>query len=257
MSLHHFLHDYWTLFIEAFILFGLLYYTYHYLKRTQGARLLVWTVCSFVTLTLIAQLFHLVILNWLLRNVSIFLAMALVIIFQPELRRALNEFGLQRLFTSASERHEIIEELTDIAFELSAKGFGGLIALERDVNLEPWVENGVTLDALLSKELMLTLFHPKTLLHDGGVVIREGRILGAGCIFPLSQRDDLDRTLGLRHRAGLGLSEETDAITLIISEETGHVSICHRGIMKRNLHEKEFQDCLNQFMMREAPKSTT
>ncbi|MBX9743516.1 MAG: diadenylate cyclase CdaA [Chthoniobacterales bacterium] len=257
MSLYHLFYDHWTSGLEIFILGALLYYIYLFLKKTQGARLLIRVVLIFIVLTFLAQFLHLVVLNWLLRNVSIFLAMALVIIFQPELRRALNEFGLQSLFTSASERHELIEELTNLIFELSRKGFGALIALERDVNLKTWVDTGVPLDALLSTELVMTLFHPKTLLHDGGVIIRGDRILGAGCIFPLSQRDDLDRTLGLRHRAGLGLSEETDAITLIVSEETGHVSICDRGVIKRHLHEKEFRDCLNNLMIREESKTTS
>jgi diadenylate cyclase len=257
LSLSHILRDHWTSGLEVFILFALLYYAYCYLKRTQGARLLIWIVVTFIALTFLSQLLHLVVLNWLLRNVSIFLAMALVIIFQPELRRALNEFGLQRLFTSASERHEAIEELTDLVFELSTKGFGALIALEGDVDLTSWIASGVHLDALLSKELMVTLFHPKTLLHDGGVVIRENRIVGAGCIFPVSQRDDLDRTLGLRHRAGLGLSEETDAITLIISEETGDVSLCYRGVMERNLHEEEFKKRLSQLMSREEQEKNS
>lgn len=256
MSLTPAFHGHWTLVLELLILGALLFYTYRYLKRTQGARLLVGAVCVFIVLTFIAHFFHLVVLSWLLQNVSIFLAMTLVIIFQPELRRALNEFGLQRLFTSASERRETIEELTDLVFELSAKGFGALIALERDTDLEAWVESGVTLDALLSKELVVTLFHPKTLLHDGGVIIRTNRILGAGCIFPLSQRDNLDRTLGLRHRAGLGLSEETDAIILVVSEETGQITICYRGTMERNLNEEEFQNRLNQLMTKEEIKNT-
>lgn len=235
---------------SAFFFFCFITFIF-FLKKTQGARLFIGVIFIFVLLTFVAQFLHLVVLNWLLRDVSIFLGMALVVIFQPELRRALNKFGLQRFFTSASQRREVIEELTNLVFELSRKGFGALIALERDVNLQTWVDTGVALDALLSTELVMTLFHPKTLLHDGGVIIRGDRILGAGCIFPLSQRDDLDRTLGLRHRAGLGLSEETDAITLIVSEETGQVSLCNRGVIKRPLHEKEFRDYLSHLLIRD------
>ena len=246
-----FLSDYWTSGVEILILSSLIYYGTLYLRRIPGTRILIWLALTFFILTFISQVLDLVVLNWLLRSFSIFLTIALVIIFQPELRRALNELGIHRLFTSALQRREEIEELTDIVFDLSTKGFGGLIALEGDMDLSSTVESGVKLDALLSKELMLTLFHPKTLLHDGGVIISNDRIIGAGCIFPLSQRDDLDRTMGLRHRAGLGLSEESDAIVLVISEETGHVAICYRGTIERHLNEEQFQARLNQLIIRE------
>lgn len=250
-ALFTFLSDNWTTGLEIVILATLLYYGYLYIKRIQGARVLVWVALTFLALTVISQILDLAILNWLLKNISAFLAMSLVIIFQPELRRALNEFGIHRFFTSASQRRETIEDLTNLAFALSAKGFGALIALERDMSLNSFLETGIKIDALFSNELITTIFYPKTLLHDGGVIISDGRILGASCIFPLSQRDDLDRTLGLRHRAGLGLSEETDAITLVISEETGNVSICHGGIIERDLNEEEFQQCLSQLVLRE------
>lgn len=245
-----FLSDNWTTGLEILILATLLYYGYLYIKKIQGARILIWIGLMFVSLTFIAQILDLAVLNWLLRNISAFIAMALVVIFQPELRRALNEFGIHRLFTSASQRREAIEDLTNLVFDLSAKGFGALIALERDISLNTFVETGIKIDALFSKELITTIFYPKTLLHDGGVIISDGRILGASCIFPLSQRDDLDRTLGLRHRAGLGLSEETDAIILVVSEETRSISICHGGIIERHLNEQEFEQCLQQLMLR-------
>ncbi len=251
-----FLTDNWTAGLEILILATLFYYGYLYMKRIQGARILIWAGLTFLTLTFVSQILDLAILNWLLKNISAFLAMSLVIIFQPELRRALNEFGIHRFFTSVSQRREAIEDLTNLVFDLSAKGFGALIALERDMSLHAFLETGIKTDALFSKELITTIFYPKTLLHDGGVIISDGRILGAGCIFPLSQRDDLDRTLGLRHRAGLGLSEETDAITLVISEETGNVSICHGGIIERDLNEEAFQQCLNQLMLREEDETT-
>ncbi len=250
-----FFSDNWTTGLEIVILATLLYYGYLYIKKIQGARILIWIGLIFVSLTFIAQILDLALLNWLLRNISAFIAMSLVIIFQPELRRALNEFGIHRLFTSVSQRREAIEDLTNLVFDLSAKGFGALIALERDISLNTFVETGINIDAVFSNELITTIFHPKTLLHDGGVIISDGRIVAASCIFPLSQRDDLDRTLGLRHRAGLGLSEETDAIILVISEETRNVSICHGGIIERHLNEEEFQQCLHQLMLQGAQES--
>jgi diadenylate cyclase len=149
-----------------------------------------------------------------------------------------------------------VEEITDVVFDLSSKGFGALIAIERDISLSPVAESGVALDADVSKELLLTIFHPKTVLHDGGVILSGDRIVAAGCIFPLTQRDDLDRTLGLRHRAGLGLSEESDTIALVVSEENGQVSICHSGVIERNLNFERFRKRLSQLLLHEENHAT-
>lgn len=252
-----FFHENWTSGLEIIILGTLVYYSYLYLTRIQGSQILIWVTLTFVVLTFISQVLNLAVLSWLLKSISAFLVIALVIIFQPELRRAFNELGIHRFFTSALQHREAIEELTEIVFDLSNKGFGALIALEGDMDLKAIVETGVKLDALLSKELILTLFHPKTLLHDGGVIISNERIVGAGCIFPISQRDDLERTIGLRHRAGLGLSEEFDVIVLVISEETGYVSLCYRGSIDRHLSEQQFQERLSQLIIPENAASSS
>jgi diadenylate cyclase len=241
----------WTSGLEILILSAILYNLYLYLRGTHAARILIGLALVFLTLTFISQLLDLAVLSWLLRSFSIFLAIALVVLFQPELRRALNELGSHHFFTTVLQRREAIEELTDVVFDLSSKGYGALIAIERDINLDPVAESGVALDADFSKELLLTIFHPKTVLHDGGVIVSGDRIVAAGCIFPLTQRDDLDRTLGLRHRAGLGLSEESDTIALVVSEESGQVSICHSGIIERNLPFERFRKRLSQLLLRE------
>ncbi len=251
---HHllgFLHASWTSGLEILILSAILYNLYLYLRGTHAARILIGLALVFLTLTFISQLLDLAVLSWLLRSFSIFLAIALVVLFQPELRRALNELGSHHFFTTVLQRREAIEELTDVVFDLSSKGYGALIAIERDISLDPVAESGVALDADFSKELLLTIFHPKTVLHDGGVIVSGDRIVSAGCIFPLTQRDDLDRTLGLRHRAGLGLSEESDTIALVVSEESGQVSICHSGMIERNLPFERFRKRLSQLLLRE------
>jgi diadenylate cyclase len=249
-------HEYWTSGMEILIIASILYYIYLYLRGTHGARILIGVALVFLTLSFISQVLDLAVLGWLLRSFSVFLAIALVVIFQPELRRALNELGSHRFFTTALQRREAVEELTDAVFDLSSKGFGALIALERDISLKPFSESGVELDAEFSKELLLTIFHPKTVLHDGGVIVRGERIVAAGCIFPLTQRDDLDRAIGLRHRAGLGLSEESDTIVLIVSEESGQVSICHSGVIERNLNVERFSKCLSQLLLLEENNAT-
>lgn len=246
-----FIRSSWTSGLEILILSTILYNLYLYLRGTHAARILIGLALIFLTLTFISQLLDLAVLSWLLRSFSIFLAIALVVLFQPELRRALNELGSHHFFTTVLQRKEAIEELTDVVFDLASKGFGALIAIERDIALKSVAESGVALDADFSKELLLTIFHPKTVLHDGGVIVSGDRIVAAGCIFPLTQRDDLDRTLGLRHRAGLGLTEESDTIALVISEESGQVSICHSGIIERNLPFERFRKRLSQLMLRE------
>lgn len=246
-----FLQAQWTSGVEIIILGAVIYYIYLYLRGTHGARILIGLALVFLTLTLVSQLLNLEVIGWLLRSISVFLAIALVVIFQPELRRALTELGSHRFFTTVVEEKETIEVITDAVFELSSKGFGALIAIERDLSLKAIVETGVALDAKFSKELALTVFHPKTVLHDGGMVVAGDRIVAAACIFPLTQREDLDRNLGLRHRAGLGLGEESDAVSIIVSEETGQVSICHRGAIERNLGVEKFRERLNQLLFHE------
>lgn len=239
----------WRPTFEILILATVLYYIYLYLRGTHGARILIGLVLVFLTLTFLSQLGHLMVIGWILKSVSVFLAIALVVIFQPELRRALTDLGSHPFFTSAFEKRETIEEITDTVFEIASKGFGALIAVEREIDLKPFLETGVSVDAEYSKELTLTIFHPKTVLHDGGLIVRNDRIVAAACVFPLTQREDLDRQLGLRHRAGLGLSEESDALAIVVSEETGQVSICHSGILERNLTVDKFRRRLSQLLL--------
>jgi diadenylate cyclase len=246
----------WTSALEILILSALLYYVYLYLRGTRGARILIGAAMLFLGLTFISEILDLAVLGWLLKSFSVFLAIALVVIFQPELRRALNEIGSHRFFTTALQRREEIEEITDAVFDLASKGFGALLALERDIALDSVAESGVAIDAKFSKELLLTIFHPKTVLHDGGVIVGSDRIVAAGCIFPLTQRDDLDRTIGLRHRAGLGLSEESDTVVIVVSEESGQVSICHSGSIERNLNVERFGKRLSQLLLSETNHAT-
>lgn len=241
--------EYWTAGVEILIIALVLYYSYLYLRGTRGARILFALAVIFITLTLLTQFLNLTVIGWLLRSFSVFLAIALVVIFQPELRRALTELGSHHFFASSFQQRETLEEITDTVFELSSKGIGALIAIEREVGMRQIVETGVAIDCHFTKELLLTIFHPKTVLHDGGAIVRNDRLVAAACIFPLTQREDLDRNLGLRHRAGLGLSEETDAVCIIVSEETGQVSVCHNGVIERNLNVERFRRLLEQLML--------
>jgi diadenylate cyclase len=247
-SIFDFAGDYWRAAIEIAILSVVLYYAYLYFRGTRGAKVLTGLAISFLTLTLFSQLLQLVVISWLLRSLTAFLAIALVVIFQPELRRALAALGSHHIFTGAVQGRETLELVRQSVFELSNRQFGALIALERDTNLQVFAESGVQIDCDLSSELLLTIFQPRTPLHDGGLIIQNDRILAAACIFPVSQRDDLERNLGLRHRAAVGISEESDAIAIVVSEETGVVSICHRGRIERNFEPETFRRRLAQLL---------
>jgi diadenylate cyclase len=246
-----FLASSWTSAVEILIIAAVLYFSYRNLHRTYGARIMIGLAMVFLSLVLVSQLLNLVVIGWILRSLSVFLAIALVVIFQPELRRALTDLGSHPFFSPGFEKSEVIEDLADTVFELASKGFGALLAIEREISLKPFVETGVQLDAEYTKELVLTIFQPKTVLHDGGVIVRKERLVAAACIFPLTQREDLDRDLGLRHRAALGLSEESDAVAITVSEETGQISICHGGVLERNLKPDEFRGLLTRLLFHE------
>jgi diadenylate cyclase len=241
----------WRSAIEIGILWLVIYHGYLYFRGTRGAKVLSGLALALLTLLLVARLLKLVVILWLIQSITAFLAVALVVIFQPELRRALAALGSHHFFSATPQNRETIEVIADIVFDLSNRQFGALIAVERDINIGSFAESGVTIDCELSPELVVTIFQPKTPLHDGGLILRNDRILAAACIFPVSQREDLDRNLGLRHRAALGLSEESDAVTLVVSEETGIVSICHRGKIERNFDPESLKLRLAELFLQE------
>ncbi len=226
-----------------------IYFSWLLLRGTRGARVLTTLAVFFVSVMLLAQVLELRVIGWLFHNLSSFLVFALVVIFQPEIRRALAAFGSHRLLSFVTESPEAAEILADATFDLANRQLGALIAIERDSSLDQFAESGVPVDAELSAELLVTIFYPKTPLHDGGVIIRGSRIVSAASIFPVSQRSDLDRNLGLRHRAGLGLSEDHDAVVIVVSEETGIVSVCHRGTIERNFDPESFKTKLNELLL--------
>ncbi len=239
----------WRGLFEILLLSVGIYYGYLYFRGTRGAKVLTGLAIVFLTLTLISQLLNLTVIGWIIRSFSVFLAVALVVIFQPELRRGLAELGGHPIFSLTSEKRETVHDIAEAVTQLANKQFGALIAIERDTAIRVYEETGVELDATFSVELMLALFQPKSALHDGGVVMRNGRVAAAACIFPVSQRETLDRSLGLRHRAGLGITEESDAIAVIVSEETGAISICHRRRIERNFSPETFRKRIGELLL--------
>jgi diadenylate cyclase len=232
----------WRSIIEIILLSIGIYYGYVYFRGTRGAKVLTGLAIVFLTLTLISTLLNLVVIGWLVRSFSVFLAIALVVIFQPELRRGLAELGGHPIFSLTSEKRETVHDLAEAVTQLANKQFGALLAIERDTSIRVYEETGVTLDSDFSVELVLSIFHPKAALHDGGIA-------AAACIFPVSQRETLDRSLGLRHRAALGITEESDAVAIVVSEETGGISICHRRRIERNFTPETFRQRIGEILL--------
>lgn len=247
-----FAQEHWGDAIEILILWVILYYGYVFFHATRGARIFTGLVSGWIALTLLSEVLELEVIGWILKGVSVFLVIAMVVIFQPELRRALAELGSNRLFSrfTAEADQEFIENLCEIIGLLSKKRVGALVAIERSIELKPFLETGVAMDCLLSREIIQTIFHPNTALHDGGMIIRlrDERILGAGCVFPLHQQEMQDRSIGLRHRAGMGVTEESDAIAIVISEETGNVSLAFNGKLESDLKLITLRERLDELL---------
>ena len=245
-----FLQEHWRSAVEILILWVFIYQFYRTFRATRGARILVGLAMIFVALTLASQLLQLEVMQFIITRVAVVAALALLIIFQPELRMALARLGSSRLWSfNITQQEEFLSSVADAVWQLSKKRYGALFAIERSISLKDQIETGVEINGDLSSELALTIFHPKTALHDGGVVLSGERIVAASCVFSVSQTEIGDRSMGLRHRAAIGLTEESDAVSIVVSEETGAVSICVDGRIERNMDEDGFRDRLEEIFL--------
>jgi diadenylate cyclase len=241
--------------IEIAILATLIYYCWKFFRGTRSARVLAGFGFLLATLSLAAKILSLTVIQKLLSISSTFLVIALVIIFQPELRRIFAEVGSRQLIGSHRQQTEVIESVIGALEQLQQDGHGALIAFEREITYGPARENGTLIDARVSDDLLSTIFFPKTPLHDGGAIIVQDRLAVAAAIFPLTQTEGLQRTLGLRHRAALGLSDETDAVVVVLSEETGIISLAVGGELRRPLTTDELRSQLVAILQNNDAKS--
>jgi diadenylate cyclase len=230
--------------LVALIFYGLFYL----IQGTRAVQLLRGILLVILLAVLASSVFHLTAFNWLIRNSIPALLVAIPVIFQPELRRALERLGrpgtlLTRRDTSATQA---ISAISRAAGEMSQKRFGALIVLEGRTGLQDFVDTGVALDAQLSKDLLLSIFFKNAALHDGAVIIREDRVAAAACMLPLSESTALDRDLGTRHRAAVGVTEGTDAIAVVVSEESGDIAVARNGRLARRLDEGELNRVLHR-----------
>ena len=253
-----FIEQHWRDGIEILVLAFCIYQLYRAFRATRGAQILVGLGLILVALALVTEIFDFQVIGWIITRSAAVLAFALLVIFQPELRNGLARLGSSRLFSLSSKRRlAFVERLADAVVLLSKKRIGALFAIQRGISLKEQLETGVVLDAHFTPELAMSVFFPKSPLHDGGMIIADDRVAGAACVFPVTEKEMKDRSTGLRHRAAIGLTERTDSIAIVVSEETGSISISENGSLQRNLTEKQFREKLSEIFFSGQPSNET
>jgi diadenylate cyclase len=247
----------WLSVLDILLVAGIFFALLYSVRDTQAMSLLRGIIFLFVVFTLLTSLVALPAFSWLVSNALPALLIAVPVIFAPEIRRALERIGRAGMLMTAANKaksvhmEQILQAIVSAAARLSARQHGALIVLQRLETLEAHVEAGVKMDADVTPELLLQIFYPNTPLHDGAVVIADGKLVAAACVMPLSSSGILNRTpergMGLRHRAALGISEATDAIAVVVSEETGSISIAHSGRMIRGIDPERLENILMAF----------
>lgn len=245
--------------LDILIMAVILYELLILLRRTRSSALLKG-VFLLLVIVMLSSLLGLTSLNWLMSTILNNGAVVLLILFQPEIRKGLEKMGRSTLLGKGKQHHgdadvheRIVTEVIQTMTDLSRRRVGALICFERRTGLQDVIDTGTRVDAEISAPLLENIFEPNTPLHDGAVVIREERVEAAACILPLTEASGVSRELGTRHRAGIGLSENSDAIVLIVSEETGTMSLARGGVLRRPLTEADLREILQEIY---APESS-
>jgi diadenylate cyclase len=230
---------------------------YEALKLIRGTRAMQMAIGSLLVAILFygSRLFPLQTVNWLIRNLLAYVVIAAIVLFQSDIRRALSQLGRAPFFRHwrAEQSAESIEEVITAAGLLAKARVGAIIVFEREIGLRNYVESGIPIDATLSYDLLTTIFQPSTPLHDGAVIVQEARIAAAACFLPLTVSPKLDRDLGTRHRAAIGLTEESDAVAIVISEERGEISLSLQGRIERRLTPDDLRARLQVLILQRRP----
>lgn len=239
--------------IDIVLVASIIYGTLLLLRGTQAVQLLRGVILLALIVALFGSVAQLTAFNWLLEKGSQALLVVVAVVLQPELRRALDRLGraggMALWSTHEFEMEEVIEDLVESCGQLSERRHGALIVIEWETGLQDHIETGVEIDALVSAELLQTIFFPNTALHDGAVIIREDRIVAAACVLPLAEMVPSEMHLGTRHRAAMGITEQTDAVAIVISEETGIISLARNGRIIRYLDRERLATLLRAFLI--------
>lgn len=236
---------------EIFLIYTVVYVVLRIMQGTSGTSILrglafIIVLISIGVLFFVRKL-QLYTIDWLMTEFVPVFIIPIIILFQPEFRRALLKLGQNPVFRMFSKsEYQVTNEIIKTVEILSRNKIGALIALEREIGLDNFVETGTKLNANVSSELLNAIFWPGSPLHDGAVIIQEQKISAAGCLLPLTEKTELSKSLGTRHRAGIGLTEETDAMVIIVSEETGTISTGFKGVLNRNVDEKGLKKVLDE-----------
>jgi diadenylate cyclase len=233
---------------------------YEALKLIRGTRAVQMAVGSSLVVALfyLSRFAHLETVNWIIRNVLGYVVFAAIVLFQSDIRRALVHFGGARLFRYFARPEpfdETIEEVVTAASQLSTRRIGAIIVIEREIGLRNYIESGIPLDATLTYDLIVSIFLKDSPLHDGAVIVQEGRLAAAACFLPLTVNPKLGRDLGTRHRAAIGLTEENDAVAIVVSEETGRISLAVDGQIEREVDPDRLRVRLQQLVVQQRAAS--
>jgi diadenylate cyclase len=239
----------WFDVIDIAIVAFIFYKLFQVIRGTRAAQMFVGLVII-IAASLVAELLRFDALNWLISSLKTVWVVAFVIIFHPELRRILAQLGQSRFarYFVKTAHLEMLEEVTKAAVELSRKKIGALIVIAREAGLRHYIETGTRINARVTAELISTIFTPQTPLHDGACIIEREEIVAAGCILPLSENPALPASAGTRHRAAVGLTEETDAVVVVVSGETGRISVAVKGNLRGNLDSASLRQALEEIM---------
>jgi diadenylate cyclase len=244
----------WRPVVEITVLTIAIYYILIFVRGTRGWPVVIGFAVMLV-LAFVSNVLQLKVLSLLLQTFFAASAFAALVIFQPEMRRMLAELGNLPFFNIAREQRENLEVIVQAAERLADAKIGALMAVQQSIQLQDAVESGIVVDCEATPEMLETIFFPNNAIHDGGVIVIEDRIAYAACIFPLTQRQDLNKSVGTRHRAAIGLTEETDAVVVAVSEETGAVSYAYKGHLVRGVTFEELRAFLTSVFVRRRKRT--
>ena len=243
----------WTDVLDMLLVAFLFFWIFYAIRGTRAVTLVRGIMALLISLTVLTRLIQLRAFSWLIAQLLPALLVGIPVLFQPELRRALEQIGRGRvLYLSQGNTERVnrtIESIVEAAAYMAERNTGALIVFERQTGLQEHIETGVIVNAEITSELLTTIFDHHTILHDGAVIIREGRLIAAACVMPLTVAFLSDRELGLRHRAAIGVTEDTDAVAVVVSEERGTISLTHSGRIIRDIDTKRLESILRAFLI--------
>ena len=245
----------WQDILDILLVTTILYRVLLIIKGTKAAQMLIGIGVLFVAL-LFSKYLGLYTIDWIIQSMWAQIVLAVIILFQPEIRKTLAQMGEARFLPSFASAEEMrsIEEIVRASIALSSRQIGALIVLEKETSLNDFIEMGTQLDAKVTHELLLSIFHPTSPIHDGAVIIRGNRVVAAGCFLPLTLSIDMSKAFGTRHRAGIGLTEETDSVVIIVSEETGSITTAIGSRIEKNVDMGSLRDFLTEHFITQDKK---